>query len=80
MFLFLLFFLLCNLVKVLDEETLTHNHQAKWAHGFEDTASKNLVTAIYLDYRLFDTFLEASVLFIAVGGIIFMSKRDQDVT
>lgn len=46
---------------------------------YRDTGSKNIVTGIYLDYRLFDSIFEASILIIAVSGIIFMSKRDDEV-
>ena len=46
---------------------------------YSDTGSKNIVTGIYLDYRLFDSIFEASILIIAVSGIIFMSKRDDEV-
>ncbi|RKD30578.1 hypothetical protein [Thermohalobacter berrensis] len=45
--------------------------------GFEETGSKNLVTAIYLDYRLFDSIFEAGILLLAVTGIMFMSKNDE---
>lgn len=67
-------------VIIFNDRTISENHSAKWENAFEDTASKNMVTAIYLDYRLFDTYIEAVILFVAVGGIIFMSKKDQDVT
>ena len=46
---------------------------------YSETGSKNIVTGIYLDYRLFDSIFEASILIIAVSGIIFMSKRDDKV-
>ncbi len=46
---------------------------------YSDTGSKNIVTGIYLDYRLFDSIFEASILIIAVSGIIFMSKKDDEV-
>lgn len=46
---------------------------------FEETGSKNFVTGIYLDYRLLDSIFEASILLIAVTGIIFMSKKDDQV-
>lgn len=49
------------------------------SNTYEETGSKNLVTGIYLDYRLFDTIFEASILIIAVSGIIFMSKKDDEV-
>ncbi len=45
-------------------------------NGLEDTASMNLVTGIYLDYRLFDSIFEAGILLIAVSGIIWISKHD----
>lgn len=47
--------------------------------GLAETSSKNLVTAIYLDYRLFDSFFEASILLIAVTGIAFMAIKDEDL-
>ncbi len=40
----------------------------------------NLVTAVYLDYRFFDTLFEGLLLFITVAGIIFMSKKDDEVS
>jgi multicomponent Na+:H+ antiporter subunit B len=48
--------------------------------GVLETASQNLVTAIYLDYRLYDSIFEASILLIAVTGIVFISIKDEDVT
>lgn len=45
-------------------------------NGLMETGSRNLVTAIYLDYRLFDSFFEAGILLIAVSGIIWISKHD----
>lgn len=44
--------------------------------GFAETGSRNLVTAILLDYRLFDSLFEAGILLIAVSGIIWISKHD----
>jgi multisubunit Na+/H+ antiporter MnhB subunit len=43
---------------------------------FKETGSKNIVTGIYLEYRLFDTIFEAGILLITVTGIIFISKKD----
>lgn len=43
-----------------------------------DTGSANIVTGIYLDYRLFDSIFEASILLITVSGIIFMNKKDKE--
>lgn len=46
-------------------------------NGYSDTGSKNLVTAIYLDYRLFDSVFEAGILLITVAGLVFMSVEDK---
>jgi len=47
-----------------------------FAHGYEETGAKNLVTAILLDYRLFDSLFEAGILLVAVSGVIWISKHD----
>ena len=41
-----------------------------------ETGSKNIVTGIYLDYRLFDSIFETSLLLITVSGITFMYNKD----
>ncbi len=46
------------------------------SNALEETGSANIVTGIYLDYRLFDSIFEASILLITVAGAIFMSKKD----
>lgn len=66
----------------LGAEGLDYNSESKnyyIKYGLEETSSKNLVTAIYLDYRLFDSFFEASLLLITVAGIAFMSVKDEDL-
>ncbi|WP_461207651.1 MnhB domain-containing protein [Clostridium sp. DL1XJH146] len=47
-------------------------------NAFKDTSSKNIVTSIYLDYRLYDTFFEALMLLVSVIGIIHFSRHDSD--
>jgi len=49
------------------------------ANTYSEVGSKNMVTGIYLDYRLFDSLLEAGILFIVTAGILFMSKKDEEV-
>lgn len=44
-------------------------------NGLLDTGSRNLVTAIYLDYRLFDSLFEAGILLIAVSGVMWVSEH-----
>lgn len=44
-------------------------------HGVEDTGAVNLVTAIYLGYRAFDTLGETIVLLLAVSGVTFFVAK-----
>ena len=44
----------------------------------EETGSRNAVTAIYLDYRLFDTIFETLLLLVSVIGIIYFSRHEGD--
>jgi multicomponent Na+:H+ antiporter subunit B len=45
-------------------------------HYFADTSAQNAVTAIYLNYRVFDTLFEALMLLISVIGIIHFSRHE----
>lgn len=40
--------------------------------GVRETGAENLVTAIYLGYRAFDTLGETVVLLISVSGIVYL--------
>ncbi len=42
----------------------------------EQTGAGNAVTAIYLNYRLFDTFFETLLLLVSVIGIIYFSRHE----
>jgi len=48
------------------------------AHAYEETASINIVTAIYLNYRYYDTLFEALMLLFSIIGIIYMSHAGED--
>lgn len=39
-----------------------------------ETASKNAVTSIYLNYRIYDTFFETLTLLVSVFGVVFLSR------
>lgn len=45
-------------------------------NGYQYTGSLNLVTGIYLDFRLFDSIFEAGILLIAVSGVMWISQHD----
>jgi multicomponent Na+:H+ antiporter subunit B len=45
--------------------------------GREETGALNLVTAIYLGYRAYDTLGETIVLLLAVSGVMVLLERKQ---
>ena len=44
-------------------------------NGIKDTGATNIITAIYLDYRAYDTLGEATVLFTSVVGAVVLLRR-----
>lgn len=44
----------------------------------KDTGATNIVTGIILDYRAFDTFVEASVLFTAAIAVLIVLKKEKE--
>ncbi len=46
--------------------------------GVEETGAVNVVAGIILDYRAFDTFGEATVLFTALITVIVVLRREED--
>ena len=49
-------------------------------YGAEDTGSENVVTAMIIGYRGFDTFGESCVLFLAVAAVMILLLRDRKNT
>lgn len=45
------------------------------AHGVAETGALNLVTAIYLNYRLYDTLGEATVFFASALGVYMLLRK-----
>ncbi|MDN5297594.1 MAG: hypothetical protein PWP51_147 [Clostridiales bacterium] len=45
-------------------------------NAYRDTASVNVVTAIYLNYRYYDTIFEAFILLFSIIGVIYMSVHE----
>ena len=78
MLLLLIFVLVMFSISLSDLETLYNNAGRVFfsSNGFFDTGSKNLVTAIYLDYRLFDSLFEAGILLVAVSGVLWISQHN----
>ena len=74
----LVFVLLIFIVSIEDLDVLYNNAGKLFyqANGYLDTGSKNLVTAIYLDYRLFDSLFEAGILLVAVSGVLWISTHN----
>ena len=78
MVLLLVFVLGVFILSLTDLETL-YNDAGKVffsSNGYFDTGSRNLVTAIYLDYRLFDSLFEAGILLVAVSGVLWISQHN----
>jgi multisubunit Na+/H+ antiporter MnhB subunit len=44
----------------------------------EETGATNLVSAIYLGYRAYDTLGEALVLLLAVTGVYFFARNEEE--
>lgn len=77
MIIFLSFVLIVFIVAISDLEILYNNAGKVFfsENGYLDTGSRNLVTAIYLDYRLFDSLFEAGILLVAVSGVLWISQH-----
>lgn len=78
----LLVILMVQISSHINGDDITYNDSSRNYYvekGYKETSSRNLVTAIYLDYRVFDSFFEASILLVAVTGIAFMAIKDEDL-
>lgn len=78
MVLLLVFVLVVFITSLTDLETLYNDAGRVFfsSNGYFDTGSRNLVTAIYLDYRLFDSLFEAGILLVAVSGVLWISQHN----
>lgn len=74
----LLALMLYLFIGAMEDLTLIYDNAGKVFfrdNAYFDTGSKNFVSAIYLDYRLFDSIFEAGILLIAVSGVMFVSQH-----
>lgn len=46
-------------------------------HSIQETGSDNMVTGIYLNYRVYDTLFEALLLIVSVIGVIYLSIHEE---
>jgi len=78
----LIIIMMIQILGHINGDNLTYNEASQSYYitkGSQETSSLNLVTGIYLDYRLFDSFFEASILLVVVTGIAFMAIKDEDL-
>ncbi|NQT29372.1 MAG: hypothetical protein HQ596_02250 [Candidatus Saganbacteria bacterium] len=47
-------------------------------YGVVDTGASNMVTAIYLNYRAYDTLGEATVFFASALGVFMLLRREEE--
>lgn len=74
----ILAFFLFSAVK-LDYGHLRHGLSEYYiTHGTADTGALNMVTAIYLNYRVYDTLGEATVFFAAALGVFMLLRKDEE--
>lgn len=74
----LVFLLICNLGYFqLAVFPTSHYVTDYYLAHYQDTGSFNAVTAIYLDYRVFDTLFETLLLVVSVIAIIYFSRHEQ---
>jgi multisubunit Na+/H+ antiporter MnhB subunit len=65
-------FLFSNIKQQLPNESYVYY----LANAFNETGAKNIVSAIYLNYRVYDTIFESCMLLIAIIAIIHFSMHE----
>jgi len=76
---FLLLFFLKIMYNAFSGEIVSNSiGQILINQGYKESGAKNIVTAIYLDYRLYDTFFEALILMISVSGVALLSETKRE--
>lgn len=76
--LFCLLLVMVHLPAFGDPSNPTNNELSRYyiEHGLEDAGAVNLVGNMILSYRVFDTFGESSVLFLATTSVMMLMLRD----
>ena len=75
---FALLLIIAHLPSFGDPSNPTNNELSQYyiEHGLEDAGAVNLVGNMILSYRVFDTFGESSVLFLATTSVMMLLLRD----
>lgn len=66
--------LYCNSMITNRFSRTMYNHVIE--NGYAETSSENLVTAVYLFYRYYDTLFEALMLLLSIIAVIYMSVHE----
>ncbi|MCY6485223.1 hypothetical protein OW763_12825 [Clostridium aestuarii] len=69
-----------ELPKFGSPDTPANNEVAQYyiENTVKDTGATNIITGVILDYRAFDTFVEASVLFTSAVTVLIVLKKDKE--
>lgn len=46
-------------------------------NGYSDTGARNIVAAVYLDYRLLDSIFETSLLLLTIAGVVHLAREGE---
>lgn len=74
-----LFFQMLGVFEALQESPQYFDYRESITGFYSKTGAVNFVTGIYLDYRLYDSIFEATILFVVATGVIFMVRRDDEM-
>lgn len=77
LYMFILF-VICISIDIIPIHKATNILQYYVENSFKETGGINVVTSIYLNYRVFDTLFETLLLLISIIGIIYFSRHEGD--
>ncbi|MCT4542682.1 MAG: hypothetical protein N4A63_03965 [Vallitalea sp.] len=77
LYLFLLFLLSISF-NITPVKKTTEIFQYYISNSLKETGAINVVTSIYLNYRVFDTIFETLLLLVSIIAIIYFSRHEGD--